>query len=238
MSELQTRVVPCIDVMGGKVVQLVQGERKSLELDSPDQAIVMFEGFPLLHVIDLDAAMGRGDNRELIRYLLERVRARVGGGVRSIEDAAALIALGASQVIVGTAAFTGGGVDGPFLQRLADTVGRDRVIVAIDVKGGRVAVKGWLDTLGFAPEDVLAELEPYCAGFLCTYVDREGMMQGTDLDLFLRLRDLTTRTLIAAGGITTMQEVRTLLEAGIEVALGMAVYTGRLSLDELRSLSR
>jgi phosphoribosylformimino-5-aminoimidazole carboxamide ribotide isomerase len=237
MSEFHTRVVPCIDLMGGKVVQLVKGKKKALELDSPDEAIAMFGGFPLLHVIDLDAALGRGRNRELISYLLKRVRARVGGGVRSVEVARELIDLGAEQVIVGTAAFSEAGVDGTFLQALAVEIERERVIVAVDVKQGRVAIKGWRDTLTFAPEDVIEQLEPYCAGFLCTCIDREGMMAGTDLDLFLRLRQRTDRTLIAAGGITTMDEVRTLLAADIEVALGMAVYTGRLSLDELRTLS-
>ncbi|HVT13226.1 MAG TPA: HisA/HisF-related TIM barrel protein [Fimbriimonadaceae bacterium] len=231
-------IIPCIDVMGGKVVQLVKGERKAIELDSPDQAIAMFAAFPLLHVIDLDAALGRGDNRDLVRYLLTKVRARVGGGVRSFERALELAELGADQVIVGTAAFHADGVNLRFLESLAMEIGREKVVVAIDVKGGRITVKGWQQSLDLKPEDVLRELEPFCAGFLCTYVDREGMLAGTDLPFFLNLRGKTVQTLIAAGGITTLEEIRTLIEADIQVALGMAVYAGKLDLTELSTLQR
>jgi phosphoribosylformimino-5-aminoimidazole carboxamide ribotide isomerase len=229
-------VIPCIDVMGGKVVQLVGGQRKALELDSPDQAIELFKGFPLLHIIDLDAAMGQGDNRSLIGSLLGQVRARVGGGVRTVDDAKALIDLGAEQVIVGTAAFTADGINKGFLQALCDAAGRETIIVAIDVKEGRIAVRGWQSTISLTPSDVIAALEPFCAGFLCTYVDREGKMEGTDLPFFLDLRARTGLNLIAAGGITTIEEVATLIRAEIQVALGMAVYTGRLDLDALRKL--
>lgn len=229
-------VIPCIDVMGGKVVQLVRGEEKALELESPDEAIEMFRRFPLLHIIDLDAAKGVGDNRELVGYLLGKVRARVGGGVRTVDDATRLVALGATQVIVGTSAFTSTGVNSELLQSLAEAIDPSQVVIAIDVKGGRIAVRGWQETIDLSPADVLAQLEPYCAGFLCTYVDREGMMGGTDLSFFLDLKRKTSRNLIAAGGITTMDEVRVLTGAGIEVALGMAVYTGRLSLAELAGL--
>jgi phosphoribosylformimino-5-aminoimidazole carboxamide ribotide isomerase len=231
-----SRVIPCIDLMGGKVVQLVNGEKKALELESADEAVEMFRQFPLLHIIDLDAALGRGNNRDLIRDLLGKVRARVGGGIRSVEDAVALIELGADQVIVGTAAFTADGIDAPFLQALNATIGTQRVVVAIDVKGGKVAVKGWQATQAYGPADVLAMLEPYCAGFLCTYVDREGMLQGTNLEFFLDLRSRTNRDLIAAGGVSTLEEVRTLVEADIQVALGMAVYTGKLSLEEIAAI--
>jgi phosphoribosylformimino-5-aminoimidazole carboxamide ribotide isomerase len=226
--------IPCIDVMGGKVVQLVQGDRKALELDSPDEALRMFEGFPLLHLIDLDAALGRGENRELVAYLLSKVSARVGGGVRSVEGAQALISLGASQVIVGTSAFGPDGVNRQFLSELVSAIGRERVIVAIDVKGGKLAVRGWQSTLEMSPFDVVSELSPYCAGFLCTYVDGEGMMEGTDLPFFLSLRERVEGELIAAGGISSIAEIKALVGAGIQVAIGMAAYTGRLSLDELR----
>jgi len=265
-------VIPCIDVMGGKVVQLVKGEKKTLELESADEAVEMFRGFPLLHIIDLDAAKGTGHNRELIGEILGKVRARVGGGVRSVADAKALVEMGAEQVIVGTAAFSGrswpperdpprrdsspmdrgrlpalperegkesgNDIRSDFLRGLCAAIGRERVVVAIDVKNGRIAVKGWQATLDLAPADVLAELEPYCAGFQCTYVDREGMMEGTNLDFFLDLRKRTNSLLVAAGGISSMDEVRTLTDAGIEVALGMAVYMGKLSLTELAELAK
>lgn len=222
--------------MGGKVVQLVQGESKALELESIEEAVEKFRGFPLLHIIDLDAAKGLGSNREMIAALLTKVRARVGGGVRTVGDATALLEIGAKQVIVGTAAFTATGIDSEFLASLVGAVGRSRIIVAIDVKAGCIAVRGWRETLSISPAEVVARLEPYCAGFLCTCVDREGMLQGTDLSLFLDLRSRTDLTLIAAGGITSRDEVRALTDAGIQVALGMAVYTGRLSLDDLRGI--
>jgi phosphoribosylformimino-5-aminoimidazole carboxamide ribotide isomerase len=231
-------IIPCIDVMGGKVVQLVHGEKKALELDSPDEALQLFEGFPLLHVIDLDAALGRGENRELVAYLLSKVSARVGGGVRSVERAQALVELGASQVIAGTSAFGPDGVNVQFLSELVSAIGRERIIVAIDVKGGKLAIRGWQSTLETSPFDVVTELSSYCAGFLCTYVDREGMMEGTDLPFFLSLRKRVQGELIAAGGISSMSEVVALVGAGIQVAIGMAAYTGRLSLDELLTLNR
>jgi phosphoribosylformimino-5-aminoimidazole carboxamide ribotide isomerase len=236
LSQSQGTVIPCIDVMGGKVVQLIKGETKAVELESADTAIEMFRGFPLLHIIDLDAAMGNGSNHSLVKYLLKNVRARVGGGVRTTEDARTLVALGAEQVIVATRAFGPDGIDEGFLAPLRDAIGREKVVVAIDVKGGNIAVRGWKGSVAMTPEDVVGPLEPYCTGFLCTYVDGEGMLEGTDLPLFLSLKAKTDLGLTAAGGITSMEEVRALLAAGIDVALGMAVYTGKLSLDELRAL--
>jgi phosphoribosylformimino-5-aminoimidazole carboxamide ribotide isomerase len=229
-------VIPCIDLMGGKVVQLVRGEEKALELESTDQAVDMFKSFPLLHIIDLDAALGRGHNRNLVKDLLTKVRARVGGGIRTVDDARALVGLGADQVIVGTSAFSADGINAGFLEELRDAVGLAKVIVAIDVKGGKIAVRGWQSTLASTPAELLPLLEPYCDGFLCTYVDREGMLAGTDLDLFLGLRAMTSRKLIAAGGITTMEEVQALVAADVQVALGMSVYTGMLSLSALSSM--
>lgn len=229
-------VIPCIDLLGGKVVQLVQGERKALELASADEALRMFEGFPLIHVIDLDAAKGQGDNSTMVETIAGQVRARVGGGVRSLEKAVELLDLGAEQVIVGTRAFNSAGVDEAFLSALSAKIGVDRTIIAIDVKNGKVAIKGWQEVVHFTPAEVIQTLKPYCAGFLCTYVDKEGMMEGTDVDLFLDLKSRTKRDLIAAGGITTMEEVCALTDAGIQVALGMAIYTGALNLDELRAL--
>jgi phosphoribosylformimino-5-aminoimidazole carboxamide ribotide isomerase len=230
------RVIPCIDVMGGKVVQLVKGERKAIELDSEDEALELFKDFPLLHIIDLDAAKGVGDNHSLIQRMLPGVAARVGGGVRSLERAKELLDVGAHQVIIGSAAFAGDEVNHNLLEEIATAIGRDNVVVAIDCKGGAVAVSGWREVVPMTPSAAMKELERYCSGFLCTYVDKEGMLEGTDLDLFLDLRKLTKRGLTAAGGISTMDEVQILLQAGIDVALGMALYTGRLDLEELRAL--
>jgi len=218
--------------MGRKVVQLVQGERKALELDSVEQALEMFRGFPLLHIIDLDAAKGSGDNLELISSLLARVKARVGGGIRSAQTAKQILDLGAEQIIVGTAAF----FHPRLLPALAREIGPKRIIIAADCKNGKVAVKGWQETLDVSFDEAIKAVQPYCSGVLCTYVDREGMMQGTDIDFFLRLRSVVDGVLIAAGGISSIEEVKTLLKANIQVALGMAIYSGRLDLDELREL--
>lgn len=227
-------IFPCIDLMDGKVVQLVQGREKALEGDSPDEMLRKFAGFPEIQVIDLDAAMGRGSNDELVRMLASKAATRVGGGVRDATRARALLEQGARKVIVGTSAFTKTGVNEGLLSEIRDAIGRDRLIVAVDSKGGRIVVKGWQEATALTAESMLGALEPFCSGFLCTYVDKEGMMQGTDLDWFQRLRNATSLELTAAGGITTYDDVRALLAMGVHAALGMAVYTGKLDLSTLR----
>lgn len=221
-------IIPCIDLMGGKVVQLVQGREKALEGGTPLEMLDRFAAFPEIQVIDLDAAMGQGSNDDLVELVAARARARVGGGVRSAERACGLIKQGAHRVIVGTAAF-----QRHLLEEIAAAVGPERLIIALDSRAGKVVVKGWQEATEFSAEQVIRELEPYCSGFLCTYVDKEGLMQGTDLDWFRRLRAATKHELTAAGGITTLDEIRELQKLGIHAALGMAIYTGRLSLDEL-----
>lgn len=223
-------IIPCIDLMDGKVVQLVQGRDKALEGDAPLEMLRKFAAFPEIQVIDLDAAMGKGENASLVELLAGRAKCRVGGGVRTPERAVRLIDQGAHRVIVGTAAFT------PALEEITAAIGRERVIVALDSKDGKIVVKGWQESTGFTAEDVVQKLEPFCSGFLCTYVDKEGMMQGTDLAWFRRLRAATRHEITAAGGITTIEEIRELSALGIHAALGMAIYTGRLDLDELSRL--
>jgi phosphoribosylformimino-5-aminoimidazole carboxamide ribotide isomerase len=230
-------ILPCIDLMDRKVVQLVQGREKALEGDSPDEMLRKFAAFPEIQVIDLDAAMGRGSNDDLVHNLAGRARTRVGGGVRTAERAIALVEQGAHRVIVGTSAFTRDGVNHALLAGIRDAIGRERLIVAVDSKGGRIVVKGWQEATSLSAEDVLQALEPYCAGFLCTYVDKEGMMQGTDLDWFRRLRAATSQELTAAGGITTLDDILALTAMRIHCAVGMAIYTGRLSLDELARMN-
>ena len=231
-------IFPCIDLMDGKVVQLVQGREKALEGDAPEEMLRRFAAFPQIQVIDLDAAMGRGSNDALVRMLAAKAVTRVGGGVRTVERARALVEQGARKVIVGTSAFTAGGINDAFLASVRDAIGRDLLLVAVDSKNGRIVVKGWQESTSLAAEEVLQSLEPYCSGFLCTYVDKEGMLQGTDLGWFRRLRAATTLELTAAGGITTLEDVRALLAMNVHAALGMAIYTGRLSLSELASLAR
>jgi len=229
-------IIPCIDLMDGKVVQLVQGRDKALEGDPPLEMLRRFRAFPEIQVIDLDAAIGNGSNVDLVQHIAAQARTRVGGGVRSVDRARALVDQGAHKVIVGTAAFAPDGINAPFLTSLAAAIGKDRLIVALDSKQGRIVVKGWRETLDLTAEEVLTALEPFCGGFLCTYVDKEGMLQGTDLEWFRRLRAATPLEITAAGGITTLDEVRTLLAMNVNAALGMAVYTGRLDLADLERL--
>ena len=224
-------IIPCIDLMGGKVVQLIQGREKALEGDAPLEMLRKFAAFPEIQVIDLDAAMGTGENSALVELLASRATCRVGGGVRSADRARGLIRQGAHRVIVGTAAFT------PALEGISAAVGAERVIVALDSKGGKIVVKGWREATGYTAAEVIGRLEPYCSGFLCTYVDQEGMMQGTDLDWFRRLRAATKHEITAAGGITTVEEIRELAALDIHAALGMAIYTGRLNLAQLATLA-
>ena len=229
-------IIPCIDLMDGKVVQLVQGREKALEADSPEEMLRRFSAFPEIQVIDLDAALGRGENAGMVRMLAASARTRVGGGVRTVDRARALIEQGAARIIVGTAAFDSAGIHRDFLEALSHAIGRERILVALDSKDGHIVVKGWREATPFTAEDALRDLEPFCSGFLCTYVDKEGMMQGTDLDWFRRLRAATSLELTAAGGITTLDDVRALLAMNIHAAVGMAVYTGRLSLADLAAL--
>lgn len=225
-------IIPCIDLMGGKVVQLVQGRDKALEGDAPLVMLEKFSAFPQIQVIDLDAAMGTGANDAIVELLASRAVARVGGGVRTAGRARKLVDQGAHRVIVGTAAF-----NQPVLEEIAAAVTPERIIVALDSRGGKVVVKGWREATDVSAEDVLKRFEPYCSSFLCTYVDKEGMMQGTDLDWFRRLRSKTSREITAAGGITTIDDIRALDRLNINAALGMAIYTGRLNLDELARLT-
>ncbi len=221
-------IVPCIDLMGGKVVQLVQGREKALEGDDPLEMLRRFAAFPQIQVIDLDAAIGTGSNDELVELLAGHATCRVGGGVRSAERARKLIEEGAYRVIVGTAAF-----DRPVLETIANAIGPERIVIALDSKHGRIVIKGWRESVPLTAEQVIQDLEPFCSGFLCTYVDKEGMLQGTDLDWFRRLRAATTHELTAAGGITTIEEIEELQRLEIHAALGMAIYKERLDLQDL-----
>ena len=231
-------IIPCIDLMDGKVVQLKQGREKVLEGKSPEEMVELFWGFPQIQVIDLDAAMGRGSNSEMVEWLARRASVRAGGGVRTVGRAQELVREGAFRVIVGTAAFSEDGPNIPFLKALASEVGAGRLTVALDSRGGRIVVKGWCESTRWTALEVIGELEPYCSGFLCTYVDKEGMMQGTDLEWFESLRRATRRELIAAGGITTLDDAKTLTAMDVHCAIGMSIYTGRLSLDDLRALNQ
>jgi len=223
-------LIPSIDLRGGKVVQLVQGERPALETDDLDGWIRRFARFPAVHVIDLDAALGSGDNFPLVRRAASALSARVGGGLRTIARARAALEAGARQVIVGSAFFRDGSPDVDFAAALAAAIGSERIVAAVDARGGRLLVHGWRTALPLAPVDAVRALEPYCGGFLYTHVDTEGLMHGTDIEAVLAVRRATEKPVAAAGGITTQEEIDRLHALGVDAVVGMAIYTGRLTL--------
>lgn len=223
-------LIPSIDLQDGRVVQLVQGETLAIEAPSPEPWIQKFSSFPRVQLIDLDAARGRGDNAAIVADICRRLPCRVGGGIRSIERAQAVLAGGAHAVIASSALFKDGTVDLAFAKTLADAIGAVRLIAAVDSRGGHVAIHGWKTVLPISAVDAVRVLEPYCAEFLYTHVDKEGLMQGTDMDAILAVRRATTRRVTAAGGITTWEEIDALDAQGVDAVVGMAVYTGQLPL--------
>jgi len=225
-------LIPSIDLQGGRIVQLVQGERLAVETSDVDLWIRRFTGFSKVHLIDLDAAKRTGTNEQLIATICARLPCRVGGGIRTPERAQQLIALGATAVILGSSLFKDGAVDVKVAQRVADAITADCLIAAVDSRGGHVVVDGWRTALQLTPTEAMRALEPYVGEFLYTHVDREGLMQGTDLRAIEALRRATTRRLTAAGGITTMDEVDLLDSIGVDAVVGMAIYTGRLNLPD------
>lgn len=224
-------LIPSIDLQGGKVVQLVQGERLAIESADVDAWVRRFMGRPKVQLIDLDAAKGEGDNGAIVARICGELPCRVGGGIRSVERAQSVLAHGANQVILGSALFRDGRVDVEFAKRLAESVGPDRLIAAVDGKGGRVVVHGWRTALNITPAEAVADLEPFFGEFLYTHVDLEGLMRGTDMHAIRALRNATARALTAAGGITTREEIEQLDSIGVDAVVGMALYTGRLELD-------
>ena len=224
-------LIPAIDLKDGAVVQLVQGERLAIRDDDVSKWVRRFERFPKVQVIDLDAAMGKGDNLAIVRRIAGELTCRVGGGVRTVARAQDILAAGAKAVIAGSALFKEGQPDLEFAARMADAIGPDRFIAAVDSKGGQVVVNGWKTALPITAVDAVRALEPFCSEFLYTYVDAEGLMQGTNIPAILDVRRATARRVTAAGGITTQEEVDTLDANGVDSVVGMAVYTGKLRLD-------
>jgi phosphoribosylformimino-5-aminoimidazole carboxamide ribotide isomerase len=227
-------IIPCIDLQGGKAVQLVRGRKLALAVDDVLGLLDRFRSYPILNVIDLDAALRTGSNGRWIKQICAKanMEVRVGGGVRTVDRAAKLLAWGAGKVIVGSAAFQDGQINAPFLKQLAKRAKKKNVILALDAEGGRIVVRGWREKLKLRPAEVMPQLEPYCAGFLCTFVDNEGTMKGTNLAWFRSLRRATKLPVVAAGGIRSMREVNALEEIGMDAAVGMAIYTGKLAGDK------
>lgn len=222
-------LIPSIDLLGGRIVQLVQGEKLRLAFDDFDYWIEKFVRFPLVQLIDLDAAMRQGDNSALVAQIARRLPVQAGGGIHTVERAQQVLAAGAQRVILGSALFSAEGtVNTTFAAELAAAVGPERIVAGIDTKNGRIAVKGWKAQVELTPDDAIPALEPYVSAFLYTHVDGEGMLQGFPLDVAARLRKLTHRQLIVAGGIRSQQEVDALGALGADAVVGMAVYTDLL----------
>jgi phosphoribosylformimino-5-aminoimidazole carboxamide ribotide isomerase len=224
-------LIPSIDLLGGRIVQLVQGEKLRLAFDDFEYWIEKFSKFPLVQLIDLDAAMRQGDNSALVEQIAKRLPVQAGGGIHSVERARQVLDAGARRVIIGSALFTeSGAVNTLFASELAASVGAERVVAGIDTKNGRIAVKGWKAQVALAPDDAIPQLEPHAAAFLYTHVDGEGLMQGFPIETAARLRKLTERQLIVAGGIRSQQEVDALDALGADAVVGMAVYTELLAI--------
>lgn len=223
-------LIPSIDLMGGRIVQLVKGEKLRLAFDDFEYWIEKFSRFRLVQLIDLDAAMRQGDNSALVAQIAGRLPCQVGGGIRSIVRAREVLDVGAKRAIVGSAFFTEHGtVDGEFAADLAESVGAEHVVAGIDTKNGRIAVKGWKAEVELTADEAIPQLEPFVAAYLYTHVDGEGMMQGFPTGVAERLRKRTSRQLIVAGGIRTQQEIDQLDAMGVDAVAGMAVYTNGIA---------
>ncbi|MBS1849886.1 MAG: 1-(5-phosphoribosyl)-5-[(5-phosphoribosylamino)methylideneamino] imidazole-4-carboxamide isomerase [Acidobacteria bacterium] len=228
-------LIPSIDLMGGKIVQLVQGKKKALEFDNFDEWIERFLPFPMVQLIDLDAAIGSGDNRRLLKIFLERLPCQVGGGIRSTETARAILDLGAKRVILGSTLIREGKINTAFAEEIAGALGAEKLVFAVDAKGGKVAIRGWRELTEISPVDMARQLEPWCSAFLYTHIDTEGMMLGIPMDIVRQLREATARELIAAGGISTQEEIDQLHGMRVDAVVGMALYLGKLDLTAGRT---
>ena len=227
-------LIPCIDLQGGEAVQLVHGRRRELAVSDVFGLLKKFGHHEWLHVIDLDAAMGKGHNRGLVSELCVRanrefgMKVRVGGGIRTVRAAEQLVGLGVAQIIIGSAAFQNGLPNLDFLKRLSGRVKMKRVLIALDTAKERIVIHGWRTSLRVSPREVMATLAPYCGGFLCTDVDREGTMRGVNLEWFRELRAATKLPIVAAGGISSRGEIRALEKLGMDAAIGLALYKNRV----------
>jgi phosphoribosylformimino-5-aminoimidazole carboxamide ribotide isomerase len=227
-------LIPSIDLMGGKIVQLVQGRKKALEFENFDDWIDRFSSFPLVQLIDLDAALGTGDNRVMLHRFTSSLPCQVGGGIRSLEAAKAVIALGARRVILGSTLVEGGKINTSFAQQLSRSIGEKQLVFAVDAKEGKVAIRGWREATALTPAEMIRELEPYCGAFLYTHIDTEGLMQGIPWNVVCQLRSVATKQLIVAGGISSQEEIDQLDQMGADAVVGMALYLGKLDLERPR----
>ena len=219
-------LIPSIDLMGGKVVQLVQGRRKALEFDDWEQWVDRFEKYSLVQLIDLDAAIGTGSNAELVGTIAKRLRCQVGGGIRTLEAARNMLDAGARRVIVGSSLFKGVSLNPVFAEVLSTEVGAERLVFALDAMGGRVTIHGWRTATQVTPMEMVRALSEWCGAFLYTHVETEGSLGGFPREVIRPLRQATRRQLIGAGGIRSQEEIDELEAMGVDAVVGMAVYRG------------
>ena len=222
-------LIPSIDLMGGKIVQLVQGDKKALEFDNFDYWIERFSKYPLVQVIDLDAARGSGNNRQIVNQIVQQLNCQVGGGIRSLESAQEILKAGARRAILGSSLLKDGKINTDFAATLANALGPAALVFALDSRGGRVAIDGWRKETAVTAFDMIQALEPFCETFLYTNIDTEGLMGGIPMETVRAIRQATSRRLIVAGGITTQQEINTLDALGMDAVVGMALYSSKLS---------
>lgn len=222
-------LIPSIDLMEGKIVQLIQGSKKALESTDLETWIERFSRYPLVQLIDLDAAMGKESNQTLVERFVARLPCQVGGGIRSVGAAQGMLRSGARRIIIGSSLIRDGQINTGFAEEMAREVGLERLVFAIDSRGGKVAIGGWTQTTEISPMEMMRALEPWCAAFLYTHIDTEGLMQGIPFDVVSRLRHASKRQLIVAGGITSAAEVDRLDCIGVDAVVGMAIYTGKLN---------
>jgi phosphoribosylformimino-5-aminoimidazole carboxamide ribotide isomerase len=215
--------------MGGKIVQLVQGEKKALEFTDTEPWIRKFETYPLVHIVDLDAAKREGSNREFVSVLSKRLHCQVGGGISGVAIARDALAAGAQRVVVGSALISGEKIDIEFAKRLAGEIGPDKLVFSVDSKDGKLAVNGWRVTVPITAENAISILDQYCHSFLYTHVDTEGCMSGFPMHVARQLTKVTSKKLIVGGGINSLAEVNELNTMGVDAVVGMAIYSGAMA---------
>jgi len=221
-------LIPSIDLMGGRIVQLVQGATIKLAFNDFEYWIGRFSSYPIVQLIDLDAAMRQGDNAALIEQFARRLPCQVGGGIRTADHARRLLDAGARRVILGSILFSPTGVDTETAASLSATIGHEHFVASIDTKSGNIAVRGWKENVPLTPEQAIKALEPYCSAFLYTHVDTEGTLRGFPFERAHTLRRLISRQLIVAGGIRERAEIDALDAIGVDAVAGMAIYSGLL----------
>ena len=222
-------LIPSIDLMGGKIVQLVQGEKKALEFDDFDYWIERFAKYPVVQVIDLDAARGSGNNRATVKHIVRQLSCQVGGGIRSLESAREILEAGARRVILGSSLLKDGKINTEYAAVLANSLGAEALVFALDSRGGRVAVEGWRRETAVTAFEMIRELESFCGTFLYTHIDTEGLMGGIPMEIVTKIRKATTRRLVVAGGIRTQDEIDRLDALGMDAVVGMALYSNQIS---------